>query len=94
LTSIKADLDSEERTKMRDDLFNITKETNQLKDVKDILDELNIVLTLLKEQKDVLSKVPKDFCDMSIVDSTVDNNIRDVEKMEEHAKNTYNAVSQ
>lgn len=93
LTSSKADLDSEERSRMRDHLFNITEETNQLKDVKDILDELNIVLTLLKEQKDVLSQVPKAFCDVSTVDSTVDNNVRDVEKMEEHARNTYNAVS-
>ena len=78
---------------MRDSLFNISSETNQLKDVKHILDELNIVSTMLKEQKDVLSKMSKNFPHISCPESIVDNNIKHAEKMEEHAKHTYRAVS-
>lgn len=92
LTSPKATLDSDLRAGLRDSLFNINDETNQLKDVKHILDELNIVSTMLKEQKDVLGKMADVFPHISCPESIVDSNIKHAEKMEEHAKNTYKAV--
>jgi hypothetical protein len=78
---------------LRNDLFNITVETNSLKTVKHILDELNIVLTMLKEQKDVLRKMSKDFPSIASPDSIVEDNIKYAEKMEARAKNTYRAVN-
>lgn len=46
---------------MRNNLFSINLETKSLKEVKHILDELNIVLAMLREQKDVLRKMSKIF---------------------------------
>lgn len=90
---IAGKLSSQSRVAWRNDLFDITAETNSLKTVKHILDELNIVLTMLKEQKDVLRKMSKDFPSLPSPDSIVEDNIKYAEKMEARAKNTYRAVS-
>jgi hypothetical protein len=78
---------------LRNNLFSINLETKSLKEVKHILDELNIVLAMLREQKDVLRKMSKIFPQITQPRSIVDDNIKSAEKMEAHAENTYKAVS-
>lgn len=87
-------------------MFDITNETTELTSIKDIRDELNIVLAVLKEQKDVLNLMAQEIVSpkvdqykgeyhqevMKKVVTVVETNIKDVEKMDDHAKNTYDAV--
>jgi hypothetical protein len=63
-------------------------------EIKDIRDELNIILTVLKEQEriiiDMSRRVPslKEAAGLAIVG----NNISKVTRMDEHAINIYKAV--
>jgi hypothetical protein len=80
-----------------DGLFDITEETNMVKEIKDILDELNIIQCVKRQQdavicgfeRDMLQKAPgteKDFYDGT--------RLRDhADELNESAQATYTAVS-
>ena len=53
----KVDIDPADRSKKIEELFRLTEETKLLTEIMDIQDELNIVRSILTQQKDVLDKL-------------------------------------
>lgn len=94
------------RKRRLNNIFDITKETALLEEIKDIRDEIDMILMILKDQRAVFQtsksemKGPSEkasdqhVAGVGFIDryQMVDMNIKDFEKMEEHAKRTHNAV--
>jgi hypothetical protein len=88
---------------IHDDKADITREIEALKDIKDIREELNILLKVLEEQKSITDRLfgtdkhkglPLDSTvrDYYLQRSGLDNRTREVKKMDEDAGRTYGLV--
>jgi hypothetical protein len=89
------------------DFFDITEETRLLIEIKDILDEINIILLVLKDQRTVLTAMIHEIhgnrtppcpdpkpAKPQLKDTypMVDKNIMDFERMQERANRAYKTV--
>lgn len=101
--------DIRERANCLNTLVDITKETKLLEEIKDIRDEINMILMVLHDQRTVLEtsthemkhsdkirRLEKDKDDAEAVSNDryemVAMNIKDFQKMDEHAKGAHDAV--
>ena len=80
-------------------LFDITTETNLMTEIKDILDELNIISSVGRQQTSVIKPFMRDMLNQSL--DTQDKSFHDstrletqIEELQKTAKSTYRAVSQ
>ena len=83
-----------------DELINIDEETELLAEIKDVKDELNIMLTLLQEQEDVLKKLyNQDMHDilspssLARIDRILNAKEDEIERLTKHADKVHEAVS-
>jgi hypothetical protein len=81
-----------------DHLFDITTETNLMTEIKDILDELNIISSVAREQTSVIKPFMRDMLNQSL--DTQDKSFHDsarletqIEELQKTAQSTYTAVS-
>jgi Mg2+ and Co2+ transporter CorA len=79
-------------------LFDITTETNLMTEIKDILDELNIISSVGRQQTSVIKPFMRDMLNQSL--DTQDKSFHDstrlemqIEELQKTAKSTYRAVS-
>lgn len=79
-------------------LFDITTETNLMTEIKDILDELNIIGSVGRQQTSVIKPFMQDMLNQSL--DTQDKSFHDstrletqIEELQKTAKSTYRAVS-
>jgi hypothetical protein len=86
-----------------DDKSDITREIEALKDIKNIRDELNILLKILEDQKSITDRLfgtekhkglplGDTVRDYYLQRSGIDNRMREVKKMDEDAGRTYDLV--
>ena len=108
LKKLIEDPDEKKREQVLREVFDITTEVEMLAEIKDILDEITIILKVLSEQNKVLTAMATELkrLDAKLVPlqddaasiykqrhQMVEGNIRDFEKMMTHADLVYKEVS-